>query len=26
VKQHRKGYKLRDRLIRPSTVVVSKGA
>jgi molecular chaperone GrpE len=26
VRQLRKGYKLRDRLIRPSTVVVSKGA
>ncbi|MGB8166965.1 MAG: nucleotide exchange factor GrpE [Chthoniobacteraceae bacterium] len=26
VRQLRKGYKLRDRLLRPATVVVSKGA
>ena len=26
LRQLRKGYKLRDRLLRPSTVVVSKGA
>jgi len=26
IRQLRKGYKLRDRLLRPSTVVVSKGA
>jgi molecular chaperone GrpE len=26
IRQLRKGYKLRDRLIRPATVVVSKGA
>lgn len=26
VRQMRKGYKLKDRLIRPSTVIVSKGA
>lgn len=26
VRQHRKGFKLKDRLIRPSAVVVSKGA
>ena len=25
VRQHRRGYKLRDRLLRPATVVVSKG-
>jgi molecular chaperone GrpE len=26
IRQHRKGFKLKDRLIRPSAVVVSKGA
>ena len=26
IRQLRRGYKLRDRLLRPSTVVVSKGA
>jgi len=26
IRQHRRGYKLRDRLLRPATVVVSKGA
>ena len=26
VRQLRRGYKLRDRLLRPATVVVSKGA
>jgi len=25
IRQHRKGYKLRERLLRPATVVVSKG-
>ncbi len=26
IRQHRRGYKLRDRLLRPATVVVSKGS
>jgi molecular chaperone GrpE len=26
VRQLRRGYKLRERLLRPATVVVSKGA
>jgi molecular chaperone GrpE (heat shock protein) len=26
IRQLRRGYKLRDRLLRPATVVVSKGA